>query len=110
LANLVFGKAIALLDFAFELVAMARDNVEIVVRQAAPLLLDLPFDLLPVSFNAIPIHVPLSFDYDVTSTAKHRTGSAGIHRANSCFAMDANSEHDTAWPVARSQPVRQGGC
>ena len=56
LADLVLGDAVALLDLAFELVALAGDDVEVVVGQLAPLLLDLALDLLPVSFNAIPIH------------------------------------------------------
>src|SRR5580704_6156322 len=56
LAHHVFGQAIALLDPAFELVALAVDLREIVVGELTPLLLDLAFGLLPVSFNAVPVH------------------------------------------------------
>ncbi|ESY73509.1 hypothetical protein X743_11415 [Mesorhizobium sp. LNHC252B00] len=48
--------AIALLDFAFELIALTGDAVEIIISEFAPLFLDLTFDLLPISFDAVPIH------------------------------------------------------
>jgi hypothetical protein len=41
--------AVALLDLAFELIKLAIDDIEIIVSQLAPLLLDLTLDLLPVS-------------------------------------------------------------
>src|SRR5882724_4654816 len=47
---------LAHLDLAFELVALAANEIQIVVGQLAPLLFDLAFDLLPISFHAIPIH------------------------------------------------------
>src|SRR5882724_9222131 len=56
LAHLVLGDAVPLLDLAFELVALAANEIQIVVGQLAPLLFDLAFDLLPISFHAIPIH------------------------------------------------------
>src|SRR5215831_19373147 len=59
LARLVLCDAIAFLNLAFELLTLAGDFVEIIVREMAPLLLDLAFELLPVSFNAIPIHYGL---------------------------------------------------
>src|SRR4029077_19352679 len=55
-AHHVFGQAIALLYFAFELVALAVDLGKIVVGELTPLLLDLAFGLLPVSFDAVPVH------------------------------------------------------
>ncbi len=36
LADLVLGDAVALLDLAFELVALAGDDIEVVVRPACP--------------------------------------------------------------------------
>src|SRR5215468_9134944 len=59
-AHLAFGlvarEAVLLLDLAHELVALAVDDVELVVRQLAPLFFDLALELLPVAFDAIPIH------------------------------------------------------
>jgi hypothetical protein len=59
--GLVLRNAIALLETAGELLALALDHVEVVIGELAPLLLNLAFELLPVSFNAIPIHHSLLF-------------------------------------------------
>src|SRR6185369_11652213 len=42
--------AVALLDPAHHLIALAGDDVHVVIGQLAPLLLDLPLHLLPVAF------------------------------------------------------------
>src|SRR5258706_16361932 len=55
--GLVAGAAVALLDLAHELVALARDLVEFVVGELAPLFLDRALHLLPVAFDAVPVHV-----------------------------------------------------
>src|SRR5690606_33564036 len=61
--DLAFGlfpaDAMAFLDSAEELVALAGNDVEVVVRQLAPLLLDLPLDLLPVAFDGVLVHCML---------------------------------------------------
>jgi hypothetical protein len=44
-----------LLQPTFELVALAVDGGQIIVRQFRPLLFDLSFDLFPVSFNTVPV-------------------------------------------------------
>src|ERR1700730_2759631 len=59
LARRVLGDAGAFLNLPFELFALAGDFVEIVIRKMTPLLLDLALELLPVSFDAIPIHCKL---------------------------------------------------
>src|SRR5262245_34867680 len=56
LADLILGQTIALLNLAFELIPAAGDDVELVVGELTPLLLHLPFDLLPISLHAIPVH------------------------------------------------------
>src|SRR5271169_1270358 len=56
LAHAVLGEAVALLDLAFELIALAVDQGQIVVGELAPLLLDLALGLFPVSFDTVPIH------------------------------------------------------
>ena len=54
--HLILGHAVALLDFAFELVAAAVDLSEFVIGQLTPFLLDLVFRGFPVPFNLIPIN------------------------------------------------------
>src|SRR5690606_33570070 len=44
------------LDASEQLVALAGDDIELVVGEFAPLLLDLAFQLLPVSFDNVPVH------------------------------------------------------
>ena len=56
LLDLILGEAVTLLNFSFELIAATVDGSEVIVGEFAPLLLDLACDLLPVSFNTIPIH------------------------------------------------------
>src|SRR5437762_3196111 len=48
LFRFVYGDAVLLLYLADELIALARDDIEVVVGQLAPLLLRLAFHLLPV--------------------------------------------------------------
>src|SRR4029078_4234201 len=45
-----------LLNLAFEFLAAAIDGSQVIIGELTPLLLDLAFDLLPVSFNTIPVH------------------------------------------------------
>lgn len=54
--GLVLRIAIALLDFALQLLALAIDDIKIVVGEFAPLLLNLALHLFPVTFYAVPIH------------------------------------------------------
>src|SRR5690554_1817180 len=48
--------AVALLNAAGELGALSLDDIQIVIRKLAPLLLDLALELLPISFDLIPVH------------------------------------------------------
>jgi hypothetical protein len=52
----IFLVTIALLDFAFQLIALAIDNVQIIVSELAPLFFDFALGLLPVTFDAVPVH------------------------------------------------------
>src|SRR5215831_1405338 len=54
--GLVPRHAVAPLKPAAELRALTLDDVEIVVGEFAPLLLNLAFELFPIAFNSIPIH------------------------------------------------------
>src|SRR5579864_7674530 len=56
----VLRDAIGLLQLSGQLIALARDLIDLVVRELSPLFLHLPGHLLPVPLNAIPIH-PCSF-------------------------------------------------
>jgi len=51
------GHAVALLDLADELAATARDDVEVIVGEPAPLLLGLARGLLPVTLNEVPVQM-----------------------------------------------------
>jgi hypothetical protein len=53
---LILGNAVTLLNLALELIAAASDHIEVVIRELAPLLFDLAFDLLPIAFNPVPVH------------------------------------------------------
>src|SRR5581483_150985 len=57
LLGLVLADAVGVLDLADELVTLAADDVEVAVGQLAPLLLHGALRLLPVSCDAIPIHL-----------------------------------------------------
>src|SRR5205814_3048325 len=56
LLGLVLRNPVGFLEAARQLVAVAGDAVELVVRHAAPLLANLALELLPVAFDAVPIH------------------------------------------------------
>src|SRR5262245_31579255 len=57
LLGFVLGDAVLLLDPSGQLLAAAGDDVELVVGELAPLLLGLALQLLPVAFDAIPVHM-----------------------------------------------------
>jgi hypothetical protein len=55
----VSGNAVAFLDLADQLIALAGYHIQLVIAQFAPLLLDLAFDLVPITFDYIPVHQSL---------------------------------------------------
>src|SRR4029077_16701137 len=55
-AGPIFRVSVSLQESAFELVLLACDDIEIIIGQLAPLLLDLCLHFLPVAFNPIPVH------------------------------------------------------
>jgi uncharacterized membrane protein YtjA (UPF0391 family) len=61
LAHLVFRNAVTLLDLALELFTVAADFGQIIVRNSSPFRFDFAGELLPISFDAIPIHNALLF-------------------------------------------------
>src|ERR1700730_10728712 len=63
--RLILGDAVAFLDAADELVLLAADDSQVVLGQLAPLLLHLAGELLPIAFDAIPIHDSLLSYADV---------------------------------------------
>src|SRR5216683_4612862 len=80
--RLVLGNAVAFLDAADELVLLAADDGQIVFGQLAPLLLHLAGQLLPIAFDAIPIHVSLLSYADVLLICRcasaHCASNAGL--------------------------------
>jgi hypothetical protein len=77
LTNLIFCETVPLLNLAFELVPTAIYNAKIVVSELSPLLLDLAFDLLPISFDSIPVHVNLHRSVHGMTDSEH-LGSAMV--------------------------------
>jgi hypothetical protein len=59
-ADLVLSQTIPPLNLALELIPPAVDDVKVIVSELTPLFFDLTFHLLPISFDAIPIHYLLS--------------------------------------------------
>jgi hypothetical protein len=62
----ILGQAVALLDFAFQLIATAIDLRQIVVGELTPLFFDFAFNFFPVSFDPIPI------DFDASKSMRAR--------------------------------------
>src|SRR6185436_18088115 len=56
LLGLVLADAVRVLDLANQLVAITGDPVQVVVGELAPLLLHFALHLLPVAFDAVPVH------------------------------------------------------
>jgi hypothetical protein len=56
LFSLVFRDALAFLNLAQQLVFFAIDHIQIIIRELAPLLFDLAFDLGPIAFNDVFVH------------------------------------------------------
>jgi hypothetical protein len=56
LFSLFLACAVSLLDFANELITLSGNDVQIIVGEFAPFLLNLAFELLPVSCHLIPVH------------------------------------------------------
>ena len=72
----VLGMTVALLDLAFELLALAVNRGKVVVSELAPLFLDLSDELLPVTFDTIPINETLLIKvYTLGETGNMRTPS-----------------------------------
>src|SRR5215468_6768209 len=69
--GLVPGVAVALLQTAGELSALALDDIQIVVGELAPFLLHLALELLPIAFDTIPVHAssPISLEFAFSDAA-----------------------------------------
>src|SRR6185503_15429902 len=62
LLGFLFRDAVGFLDLADELVALAGSRFQLTIAQLAPLLPGAALELLPVAFNAIPVHL-IPFGY-----------------------------------------------
>jgi len=93
LFGFVPGHAVALLDLADELAATARDDVEVIVGEPAPLLLGLARGLLPVTLNEVPVQMD-------------PFGEATRSRARS-LARDASRGRGKDWGLHGLRSVRR---
>src|SRR5262249_212012 len=118
LLSLVLGVTVTLLQTSSELLALALDDVEIVVGELAPLLLGLTLELLPVSLHAIPIHLS-SPPYvcsreigDAGATRRDRIGSSSLSetagRRNGTGAADYNVDCARDLPAEHGEGVMGG--
>jgi hypothetical protein len=67
LVDLVCSVGISLLDCSFELVVIPFYLHEIVVRKCAPLFLELTFEIVPITFEVIGVHVFPPFDSELAA-------------------------------------------
>src|SRR6185436_12709964 len=95
LLGLVLADAVRVLDLANQLVAITGDPVQVVVGELAPLLLHFALHLLPVAFDAVPVHC-VSFRggaagnaFVIPAHAVQRS-SANTSAASSCRAVRAS--------------------
>ena len=51
--------AVVLLELAKQLLFLASDNAEVVVGELCPLRFDVSLQLVPLSFDLIPVHFPV---------------------------------------------------
>src|SRR5687767_11911154 len=93
--GLVPGAAVALLDLADQLVAVARHLVELVVGELAPLRLHLALHLLPVAFDDVPVHVR-SCLWKLQALEQNLCRQAGddasLHRAQPALALQRSRQ------------------
>jgi len=59
LFSLVLADTIGFLDFSGQLIALPSNTIDVVVGELTPLHFELALELLPVSFNNVPIHFKL---------------------------------------------------
>src|SRR4029079_14218556 len=72
--------AVALLDFADQLVTRAGQPLQVLVGEFAPLLLRPAFELFPVTFDLIPIHYTLPFFALTRRSDQSKRRTADSHR------------------------------
>ena len=58
--SFLLGHAVSLLQSAGKLIALTRDEVQVIVCELSPLLFSRSSELLPLAFELIPIHIFLS--------------------------------------------------
>src|SRR5512133_115979 len=75
LLRFVLGDAIGFLDLAREAVAFARNHLELVVAQLAPLLFGIALELLPVALDAVPVHLRFLCKRGKPARSKYRLPS-----------------------------------
>src|SRR5262245_54434883 len=57
---LFFRDPVLFLKLPDQSIVISADHVQLIVGQPAPLFLHLPFELLPISFDLVPIHFLIS--------------------------------------------------
>jgi hypothetical protein len=99
LFDLIFGEAVTLLDFAFKLISFAVDCGK-VVGEISPFLFDLALHLLPVPFDAIPVHLDLRYEKFFERTicrSKRSSGRPGSNAPLVTFSLPPGPRRNQHW-------------
>ena len=56
LFRFVFSDAVGFLNLPGQVFALTCNHIQMIIGKLAPLLFDIAFELLPVSFDTIPVH------------------------------------------------------
>jgi hypothetical protein len=79
----LFSQAVSLLELPSELLAVAFELLQVIIRELAPLLFDLALDLLPHASGPITIHNELLLSscegFDLIRKAWHRVPDEGVY-------------------------------
>src|SRR5262249_37701958 len=87
-------KTVALLDHTFKLFALSVDLSQIVIGELAPLLFDAALMLLPISFDAVPVHFTRLLELKGSppkGTSRHAWGSARTSNSEGGPSMTTGS-------------------
>src|SRR6185437_10105358 len=96
----VLGDAVRLLDLPRQLIALAGDEVDVVVGQLPPLLLHLAGELLPVALNAVPVHALLLRASEPTRSAVAPIVATHVPGKTACASMSCEAGAESCCKLA----------
>src|SRR5579862_7197245 len=106
LSRAVARPSVALVNPADELLGVAVDLLEVVIRQLAPLNLGLAFDLVPLAFELIRVHDAAS---SLLACVLHTCRARPVPAHTTPACVDGTVEADQKW-VATVRSPRHGAA